>query len=91
MDCDCSCDIYDGPEFYDVKIVIARKQHECCECQGVINPGQKYERVTGRWEHEFSTFKTCIPCRSIRLDYCSGGWYYGGLAETIYECLGVEL
>lgn len=58
---DCYCD-YDAPEFYERKIVKARKRHKCEECAGWISPGEQYEYAAGKWEGDFYTFKTCERC-----------------------------
>jgi hypothetical protein len=58
-DCDvCSC----------AKEVIrkARKQHKCCECGNVINIGENYQYVSGIWDGEPSSYKTCESCSSVR-------------------------
>lgn len=93
MNCCCitDADYAEGPELYEEKIITARKQHKCCECSGVIEPGKKYHYVRGLWEGSFETFKTCMPCKTIRDEYCCWGFIFGELSETIYECLGVEL
>ncbi len=59
------CD-YEPPIFYLSNIVKARKQHKCCECGSRIELTQQYEKVTGKWEHLISTYKTCLPCLNIR-------------------------
>ncbi len=74
----------DGPDFINEDIVTARKPHVCCECHGTINPGDKYEHVRGKWEGDFSTFKTCIPCRTIRNHYFHS-FGYGELWNDIIQ------
>jgi hypothetical protein len=86
----CSVEVEEMPEFCVTDIVKAKKEHKCCECHDKISVGEKYERVKGKWGGEFSTFKTCLICKSIREDYCPVGWEYGGLRETLYECLGLD-
>ena len=85
--CDCSYDGYEEPELYDERFPIAKKKHMCCECGGNIKPGQKYHRATGKWDGDFRSFKTCLPCNSIREHYCPHGYVLGGLAEQISNCL----
>lgn len=86
--CDCSID-YDiaSPEFSSSRIVKARQKHRCCECHENISVGKKYEYVSGCWEGEFSTFKTCLRCVALRDKHCSGGFIYGGLFEQLRECM----
>ena len=90
---DPCCCIYTEicPEFYDAKEVVARKDHKCDECGETINKGQKYERVSGKWDGEVSTYKTCLPCLRIRKDLFTCGFHHGGLAEELWECYGVRL
>lgn len=62
----CFCD-FDSPEFYDKYQPTARKRHKCCECGGDIMPGEKYEYVSGKWDGQFDTFKTCERCCDLRI------------------------
>ena len=63
----CYCDCDDMPKLFQEKIVTARKQHTCCECGSEIDPGEKYQRCSGKWEDfGFDTFHTCIVCSRIR-------------------------
>jgi len=88
--CDCGSDYGELPKVHREKIVRARKQHQCCECGESIEPGELYEYTTGLWEDWWGEYKTCIPCRSIRGDYCTS-FVYGDLKEALWECLKVEL
>jgi len=88
MKCVCN-DTGDIPEFVTEKLVTAKKIHKCCECKEYILPGQKYEVVKGKWDGQFDTFKTCLPCRTIRQEHCSW-WVYGNLREDLRECLGLD-
>lgn len=45
---------------------VARKEHRCCECGDIIRKGDKYEKVTGKWEGDFIQYKTCMICVEIR-------------------------
>ena len=47
----------------------ARKDHVCCECRRVIKDGIVYEFVSGIWDHEPSSFKTCTRCVVLRAAY----------------------
>lgn len=90
--CDCSLatNDFDGPAFTETKIVKARKQHLCCECQEYIEPGKQYECTSGLWDGSFSRFATCLPCMRIRKHYCPHGWIYGELRNTLIECLDFD-
>lgn len=57
---------FEYPEFYEAKIHKARKQHKCMECFRLIEVGEQYEHVAGKWGGEFETFKTCRVCLSLR-------------------------
>lgn len=58
------CDEY--PEFYDERVVKARKLHKCCECHIPIPIGVEYQRIVGKWDGQLSTFKTCMQCAAAR-------------------------
>ena len=88
MECGCVCDLeYDPPEFLRSVWRRAKKEHMCCECNETIQVGSQYEYVSGKWEGDFYTFKTCTPCANIRRDYCCS---YGGLRDELREILGID-
>ena len=62
----CYCD-GDSPEFFSETVNTARKAHRCSECGRAIEVGEQYENVAGKWDGDFSTFKTCLRCRAVRL------------------------
>lgn len=84
----CYCD--EGrPEVFQAQRPIARTRHRCCECCRQIQPGERYERVSGRWDGAWDRFATCCYCLAIRgllmarMDcYCH---LYGGLYEDLFE------
>ena len=85
----CYCD-YDGPEFLSIDTRKARTQHKCCECGHVIEPGEKYEHVAGKWDGWLGTFDTCGMCAELReavADYNGGCYQYGGLDEAYWAYL----
>lgn len=53
------------PSCYSEGHPVARKRHQCCECRGWIEPGEKYQRFSGVWEGSASTFKTCSDCEAF--------------------------
>ncbi len=63
---------YDNEEvlvFERNSVHTARKNHQCCECQMVIRPGERYHRFVGKWENKtfsdaecFGEYKTCEAC-----------------------------
>ena len=90
--CADACIYSDGgdnqPEVCGTLIVKARKSQTCCECREAITPGTHYEIVSGKWEGEWLSFKTCLPCKEIREAFCCEGWVYGSLwedAQTFLE------
>lgn len=69
---------------------IAKKEHKCFECRGVIEPGEKYHRTWGVWNGEVSKFKTCDDCETLRhlmgKDRDLDEWpCFGGLLEDVEE------
>lgn len=93
MNCNCSATGYEPLHILTEKIVTARQEHICCECDAIIKPGQKYEYVKVKDDErpvEIYTFKTCLPCVGIRRDYCPDGFLYGGLRWSIEECLDFD-
>ena len=73
------------PEVCGALIVKARKSAKCCECREAILPGDRYEVVSGKWDGEWSSFKTCLPCKEIRETFCCEGWDYGFLWEQAQD------
>ncbi len=43
----------------------ARKDHECCECEGTILRGERYHKHWGVWDIEIMAFKRCKTCEEI--------------------------
>lgn len=83
---ECACEIHiehdGGPEYSNIKFPKARKTHQCGECYRDILPGEKYEKITAKWDGDFSTHKTCLDCRSIR-DQFFTSWMYGQIWEHL--------
>jgi hypothetical protein len=77
----------------------ARKVHKCGECHGHIEPGQKYQLISGSWEGDMGSFKTCMPCLAARNwataqpEWGSDGehLYYFGLLEEDLSYLAPEI
>ena len=63
---------------------IARKHHTCVECGAVIEPGDVYAYAVTLFEGEWSTYKTCGTCATIRSDVFPCGWIYGQMWEDIH-------
>lgn len=92
---DCYCD-FDPAELYNVTTRKARKQHRCEECRRVIEPGESYENVMGKWDGDINYFKTCSHCLDVRKFvqnsvpcFC---WSHGNMlqdaCDTIHEAYG---
>ncbi len=77
----------DGPEFYNSKIVKARKPHQCYECEKEIPVGQSYERVVGKWDGDISTFEFCLICSEIAEALSCGGRCFGNLWDDAEQNL----
>lgn len=90
ISCDCSRDDGEYPVFFREETPRAKKAYKCYECREKIEPGQKYHKAVGVWDGVFSTYRTCWPCYSIRMDFCPHGYVFGGLMETISECFGFD-
>ena len=67
----------------------ARKQHECCECRGVIQIGETYHKHHGLWD-SWSTYKVCNECEDLRTLVDAGVHgeditAFGELWESVFE------
>lgn len=85
---DCSC-VYletnnEFADFSKTLTPIARKQHICVECGRTIQKGEKYEVVSGLWDGEFSTFKTCSDCLCVREEFFCDGYIYGTIWDDLH-------
>lgn len=90
----CCCD-GPSPEFTSESSPQARSKHLCCECLRVILPGETYERYSGKWDGELTTYKTCRDCLEMRhvvYAECSC-WLFAGMYNELddlpeYEAWG---
>lgn len=79
-------------DFYRVANPAARKPHKCLECGRQIGKGEVYQRVTGKWDGEISTFITCRQCAEIRNVFsCGEGETFGNCWESMEEIVFGEL
>ena len=86
----CYCD-YEMPSVCRVETRKAIKQHRCCECRRIIQPGERYEHVWGVWEDKPDTHKTCQHCVGLR-EYVIAHvpcfcWLYESMREDALQVL----
>jgi hypothetical protein len=62
----CNCDVGDQADYWFERRLVARIQHICCECDGVIEPGDEYVYKVYIYDGEFGTHKTCEYCDHTR-------------------------
>ena len=60
------CTDFEAAEFYRENMRNAAKKHTCCECNSLIQPGDEYQYISGKWEGTFYTFKSCEKCADLR-------------------------
>ena len=58
-------DMGEQPSCYTHAQPRAKKEHKCCECHGMIPPGETYHRISGVWDGTAETFKRCSVCHEI--------------------------
>lgn len=81
----CYCD-YEQPTFFRESQPRAKVRHRCGECSRVIQPGERYNKITGKWDGEFRSYARCAHCEAVAAAlrvlpcFCD---YYGGLWETV--------
>jgi len=86
VECSCTIDIdHDcGSSCCKERIRTARKKHRCGECLKDINPGDKYEYVSGIWDGVPHSYKTCLDCKSVR-DVFFDGWSYTQIWDDFHD------
>lgn len=57
-------------EFWTIKEPIARKNHVCSLCNGVIQTGEQYVRFSGRYDGQMFDYKHHIVCDKLIKAYC---------------------
>jgi hypothetical protein len=75
----------ESADFFDSRILKARKAHKCFECGCEIAVGQQYERVSGKWDGELDRFRFCLICSEIGQAFSCEGRLFGCLWENIQE------
>ncbi len=61
----CSCDAI-MPSFFTKTMRQAVRQHKCSECRRLIQCGERYEFISGKWEGVIHTYKSCSHCLAVR-------------------------
>lgn len=61
MECDWGDDV-EPPDCYLHEERRAAKEHQCCECRGVIRKGERYHVHSGVWGGEPARYKRCADC-----------------------------
>lgn len=80
----CQCGDYPTPEFYNQSMVKGRNNYSCCECGCTIPKGDRHESVSGKWEGDMRTFRTCLPCVALRDRIADGGCFcLTGLSDEL--------
>lgn len=51
-----------GDRVMSDKIATAVKRHECCECLGAINPGERQRVHVGKYAGDMRTYRFCQGC-----------------------------
>ena len=85
--CDVSLGDYDGDaaELYHEAIVTARTPKKCDECNETIEPKQRYERVSGKWDGEWSVWRSCLPCSEALTEFSENGRCFGVLWDGMRD------
>lgn len=86
----CVCDYGDAPAVYHREERTARKPHRCYECQGTIQPGERYERTAALYD-AWTAACTCSRCLDLRRYveahapcFC---WLHGSLHDDARDTL----
>jgi len=59
----CDCEV---PQAFSESWRTARKPHRCCECAAWIARGERYNYVSGIWDHRPDSYATCVQCVQVR-------------------------
>ena len=86
----CYCD-YDPSTVWDVTEPKARKEHRCCECLGIIRPGERYKRVGSLFEGSWSTYKRCTDCQHVMCEISKVIECWCDVWGEFHERFGTEL
>ena len=91
MSCEIDIDYGNKPDAFKERHRTARKQHMCCECNRLIEKGEKYLYESGIWKDEPKSFKTCVDCESVRNTFFCTHIYemvWEDMEQLVYDCDG---
>jgi hypothetical protein len=54
------------PSVFNRKLITARREHRCSECEHPIFKGEQYWNIRGLWEGTWDTFYICTCCENAR-------------------------
>ena len=87
-----TCDVCIGTdetfdhEFYAETTPVARRQHQCIECNAVIAPGAKYNRTVIKDRGVVDTYRRCALCAEIqRVFACGKSFLFSQLWEDMQD------
>jgi len=52
-------------DFYNEKIIKARKKHKCYHCRNIIEIGEEYIKIASVYQGDFSTYKSHKLCQDL--------------------------
>jgi hypothetical protein len=81
----CDCSDYDQPEFINVYERKARKSHRCSECGGIINKGERYKYISGKWDGDVASYKRCSDCLALLCDLHCACVAFGNLEQELLD------
>lgn len=87
---DCYCD-YESPQVYSSRIVKARKEYRCCECDVRIAIGEQHEYAFGVSCGYTYQPRTCMSCVGIRqfvsINIPCFCWTHGNLIDDAKDII----
>lgn len=89
MNC-CCLEFDERADVCQSRLVRARKDHKCGECNDGIKAGSLYEVTRLLFDGSWSTHKTCARCANVRDEYFTCGAVMGSMAEDFEECFGFD-
>lgn len=90
MECSCAvpADNNEQPDFcVERDLLKSRKNYQCYECRDRINIGDRYNKITGKWDGTMDTFRTCSDCVSVKNVFYSAGYCFGNIWDDLYDFL----